>query len=205
MKKLTDEEKITQQSYDKLAKQWSSKHVTKSFWKEQMTLFNTLLPKGKILEIGAGGGRDAQELIELGYNYIGTDISGGLIAEARKQNPGADFRKISIYDLNFPEKFDGFWCSAMLLHIPRDRLNEALKAIRKNVRQGGIGFISVKKGYGEKIESDVALKNDKRLFVYWQSNEFKQLLKTQGFEILDESERPMSSQTTWLIYIVRCI
>lgn len=46
------------------------------------------MPAGKILEVGSGGGRDAKDLIEMGYEYIGIDISKGLLEEAKKYLEG---------------------------------------------------------------------------------------------------------------------
>lgn len=112
-----------------------------------------LLPTGKVLEIGSGGGRDAKELIAKGYKYTGTDVSKGLLEEARKANPSTVFLRQSVYDLDFPDNtFDGFWASAVLLHIPKDRIDEALSRLRAVVRNDGIGFISIKQGEGQKIE-----------------------------------------------------
>ena len=60
-------------------------------------------------------------MIAFGYDYTGTDISTGLLNEARKKVPGQSFYEMSVYDLDFPEgTFDGFWASAILLHIPKN-------------------------------------------------------------------------------------
>jgi SAM-dependent methyltransferase len=155
------------------------------------------------LEIGCGGGRDAKELIALGYGYVGTDISAGLLEEAKKNNPGATFQQVSLYDLNFTEPFDGFWCAAVLLHIPKRRIDEALQAIKKNIKKGGIGFIAIKEGDGEKMETEGGLDGDGRLFVYWQNDEFKQALTSNGLEVLQEGYYPKSERTKWLTYHIK--
>jgi len=199
MTQLTKDEEATKRVYDRTAKQWADAHTSADFWKEELTMFQKLMPSGKVLEIGAGGGRDAKELIKLGYEYVGTDISAGLIAVAQQANPGAAFQQISIYDLDFAEPFDGFWCSAVLLHIPKRRINEALRAIKKNIKPGGIGFIATKEGEGEQVEADG------RLFVFWSNGEFKKLLTSNGFEVVHEGYRPMSKRTKWLMYHVRAV
>lgn len=184
MSELTPEEKLTIATYDRQAENWSSGHDTANFWGEEMARFKKLLPSGRILEIGAGGGRDAKELIEAGFDYLGTDISTGLLEQARKNNPGISFEEVSVYDLDYEELFDGFWCSAVLLHIPRNRIDEALQAVNKNMKQGAIGFIAIKEGEGEKLEADdKSTQGDERFFVYWTDEDFSKRLGVNGFNI----------------------
>ncbi len=200
--KLTKDEAVTKQSYDKLAKQWSDAHLTPGYWEEEIVIFNQFLPKGKLLEVGCGGGRDARELIKLGYSYVGTDISKGLLNEARKNNPGAEFKQVSLYDLDFPDKFDGFWCAAVLLHIPKKRIVEALIAIKRNLKPGAVGFIAVKQGKGEKLEVIDRISSDKRFFALWQTDELKTVLIANGFKILHPGRLKKSYKTTWLTFHV---
>lgn len=198
---LNPEEKITLETYNATAKQWSEKHATVGFWREEMEIFRTLLPGGKILEIGSGGGRDAKELIALGYKYIGTDISTGLIEVAKRENPRAAFLAQSVYDLDFPEgtQFDGFWASAILLHIPKARIDEALRRITKFMRENAVGFISLKQGEGERME------DDKRFFAYYSEEEFKKVLQRNDFEVIQTTAHPMSEKTTWLCFFMRVL
>lgn len=206
MSKLTKPEEITKNSYDSIAAKWSDNHWAKKFWGDNFDRFYELLPShSRLLEIGCGGGRDAQELIDFGYDYLGTDISEGQLEQARKNNPGARFEQISVYDLNFPEPFDGFWCAAVLLHIPKERINEALQAIYSNMNPGAIGFIAVKEGEGEKIEHDPKEDGGDRFFSYWRNNEFNKILAKNRFEVLHEWYMPFSKRTKWLTYIVRTI
>lgn len=204
MNKLTSKERLTIATYDRRAENWSSSHATASFWGEEMARFKELLPGGRILEIGAGGGRDAKELVEAGYNYLGTDISKGLIEQARKNNIGVSFEEVSVYDLDYEESFDGFWCSAVLLHIPRDRIQKAMQSINKNMKRGAIGFIAIKEGEGESLEADEKItQSDERFFVYWNNEDFSKKLRDNGFEIVEQGYRPMSERTKWLTYIVK--
>jgi len=200
---LTPEEEITKRSYDKFASQWAPRHMTPRFWGKEMDKFKELLPQGKVLEVGAGGGRDARALIKAGYDYVGTDISGPLLAEAKKNVPGAQFEQVSLYDLDFPYKFDGFWCAAVLLHIPKKYISKALKAIKRNLKSGAIGFIAIKEGDEEKMENDPDDHGGGRFFAYWQNDEFKDVLESNGLDVLKEGYVPISERTKWLTYHVK--
>lgn len=197
---LTPEEVITLASYDAAAERWAKEHRTEGFWANEMAEFHSLLPSGRILEIGVGPGRDAGELLELGYDYVGTDISPGLLAQARKSNPGAVFLPKSVYELDYESEFDGFWCAAVLLHIPRSRIDLALKNIRRAMKSSATGFIAIKEGEGEEVEDG---EFGQRLFTYWRNNDFKQVLSKSGFTVVSEDYRPMSERTRWLTYIIK--
>ncbi len=201
--KLTPQELKTKQTYDKIAADWSSIHMQKGFWKEEMDALQKLLPKGHILEIGAGGGRDATELIQRGFDYYGTDISGKLLDQARKNNPGVSFEQMSVYDLKFDLEFDGFWCAAVLLHIPKKHIGIALGSINAAIKPGGIGFISVKEGVGEKMEDNTGFYKGERFFAYWSADEFVTELESAGFTVIEQGYKPMNEKTKWLTFIVR--
>lgn len=203
MARLTKDEEITRRTYNQLASIWASQHRTGDFWLPELEYFCTLLPSGKVLEVGVGGGRDAKELIARGYKYTGTDVSQELVKLAKKNNPAANFHTRSVYELNFKDPFDGFWCVAMLIHVPRKRINEALHSIKRSVRPGAIGFISIKEGMGEELERKIDLDGDGRLFTYYQRDEFQDILSTDGFEIIKHGYKPHSERSKWLTYHVR--
>jgi SAM-dependent methyltransferase len=200
---LTEAEIITKSSYDSISSKWADTHNTPKFWQENFDEFYKALPGGRVLEIGCGSGRDAKELIEHGYEYVGTDISGSQIEEARKNNPDAKFEQISLYDINFAAKFDGFWAAAVLIHVPKDRINEALQAIQRNMHPGAIGFIAMKEGQGERVEVKDYLDNTQYLFTYWQRDEFRDVLQSHGMSSIYEGYIPMSEKSKWLTYIVK--
>jgi SAM-dependent methyltransferase len=206
--KLSPDEETTLRAYQSSAEPWAKAHNTADFWAEELAEFHQALPTGRVLEVGCGGGRDAQLLISMGYDYIGTDPVPELIEIAQAENPSGQFVVRSVYDLALlnPMPYDGFWACAVLLHIPRARINEALQEIRSVVRVGGIGFISLKEGDGQSvIEEGEAGQSIRRLFTFWQLNEFVQTLEANGFRTVTKNRKPVSEKTTWLNYIVRAM
>lgn len=205
---FTPEEQLTIDAYNRHAAAWHASHGDVKFWPKEKTfdLFQSYLPSGKIVELGCGGGRDAAELITRGYDYVGTDVAPGLVELARHNIPDHRFEVMSLYDPVFPpNSFDGFWCFATLLHVPRERLSQALKTISYIVRSDGIGFITMKKGSGEKM--DLGMVDDRdtvsRYFVYYQPDEFRDKLEESGLTVVDYFEAASSPKTTWLAYLVR--
>jgi len=200
---MTTEELTTLASYNTSAKEWTKDHWTPKFWGDNFDYFHELLPTGRVLEVGCGSGRDAQELIKLGYDYLGTDIAGELVKEARKNNPEAKFEQISLYDLDFERPFDGFWCAAVLIHLPKKRIDEALQAIKSNMRAQAIGFIAIKEGEGERLEARPELSDVEFLFTYYKDDEFREILARNGIATIKKGYMPMSERSKWLTYHVQ--
>lgn len=207
MSKLSEQEILTVATYDKIAEIWSANHHQLEFWQQEMRRLHELLPGGRIIDIGAGGARDAVGLTSLGYKYVGTDISDGLLEIARNEMPSLRFYKQSLYELkNLPEKnFDGFWCSAVLLHIPKTRIDKALQSIKTIIKPRGVGFFSLKDGLGERVEHetwDDGSQHD-RFFSYWLKKDFEIALGHNGYSVLDYQYRPDSEKTKWHCFFVR--
>lgn len=204
---LLPEERMTLEAYNQNGRQWAIDHNDPGFWEEEMRLFHQLLPSGHVLEIGAGGGRDARELLALGYQYTGTDISTRLLEFARQQLPDQNFLEQSVYELHFDHVFDGFWASAVLLHIPRIRIGQALHRIRLALRHGSIGFISIKDGIGASVEV-VQSEDGQDYFTfstYWDRKAFESVLLEASFELVHYAYRNLSAKDNWHIFFVRAV
>lgn len=198
---LSPVEVKTKEFYDKNAKKWLdnlSVGQDSILFEQELNKFRELLPSGSILEIGSGAGNDAKWFLDNKYEYLGTDISEKMIDVCKSKNPEGKFLIKSVYDLDFPENsFDGFWSSITLLHLPKDKIAVALNSIHKVTRTGGIGFISLKKGKGEKLET-----KKERFYAYYSKDEFDKILKGNGFEVIESYEQDFG-KTTFLIFFVK--
>jgi 2-polyprenyl-3-methyl-5-hydroxy-6-metoxy-1,4-benzoquinol methylase len=87
-------------------------------------------PGGSILVGGGNSGRDARQLLDLGYRVTGIDVSEQALRLFREQCPEARSIKMSLLDLaDLNEQFDGIWFSYVLVHIPFNLLPHALGAL----------------------------------------------------------------------------
>jgi SAM-dependent methyltransferase len=200
-----EQEQATIQTYDKHAAWWAGGHANRSEYKDTIAKLNKFLPEGSILEIGAGGGYDAGLLADAGYEYLGTDASIGMVEAARSVNPDMHFEQLNVYDLGkLKLQFDGFWACAVLLHIPKRRIDEALQSIAGVVKPGGVGFISMKDGDVEEFEErEKQGRKEDRLFAYWHRDEFEEVLNHNGFTVVDYQYVPVNERTNWHRFIVR--
>ncbi len=55
-----------------------------------------------VVDLGCGGGIWARQLVLAGYSVLGVDVSTAQLSIARRQAPGARFRKASAYTVDIP-------------------------------------------------------------------------------------------------------
>jgi cyclopropane fatty-acyl-phospholipid synthase-like methyltransferase len=103
---------------------------------------------GKILELGAGSGRDAQVMIEAGFDVDATDASVELAAIAGKLL-GQPVRILRFQDLKSEQEYDGVYASASLLHATRMELTANLSNVYRALKAGGVTWASFKIGLSE--------------------------------------------------------
>ena len=202
-KNLTKKEKVTIEYYDKYALEWSEKHGGGTMFDEDMQELFRLVPSGKILEVGAGQGEDAAKLIAHYGNesYYGVEPAKGLIERAIKKNPKGNFLQKTIYDMDFPkDTFDAFWVCAMLIHVPKKRLNEALTKLCDYIKKKSFGFISVMEGNIDMEESRPG-----RFYSLWSQEEFEKELKKADLSIYRKRRIIPEKGSPWLAYISKKI
>lgn len=63
-------------------------------------------PPARVLDAGCGTGRIAVRLDELGYDVVGVDVDAAMLAVARAEAPGLDWREGDLATLDLGETFD---------------------------------------------------------------------------------------------------
>ena len=107
------------------------------------SFLDRLKPGSHILELGCGGGRDAEAMIQRGFRVEATDGSPELarMAEKRIHQP---VRVMRFDELDDDNKYDAVWAHASLLHVPRATLPAVLTLIFRALRPGGLHYASFK-------------------------------------------------------------
>lgn len=107
-----------------------------------------LEPAAAILELGCGGGHDAQAMIAAGFRVTPTD---GVPEMAREAENRLDLpvRVLRFAEIDYDAAFDGVWANACLLHVSRPALPDILARIRRALRPGGLFYASFKAGAAE--------------------------------------------------------
>jgi len=135
-------------------------------------------PGSRVLDVGCGAGRDLLAFSNRGYQVTGIDSSSTMVGIAIATS-GAPCHVVAVEEMQFHGEFEGAWACASLLHIPKCRFSAALAKIRAALVDGGIMFVSMQEGDGERLASD------ERFFAYYRIDELKNAIAAAGFDILE--------------------
>lgn len=180
----------TRKNYDRTAAEFARKNYPIDM-SEQRQRFLSLVPQEAprlLLDLGCGPGRDTLAFVEQGYPVVGADLSGGMLAEARRRVPEGRFVQADMLALPFPpETFSGIWACASLLHLPRQAATPALAEMRRVLVPGGALFVGVKRGKGEAWRENP--ENGLRFFfTYYLPTQFWNMVEDAGFEVKSIAE-----------------
>ncbi|MBI1180770.1 MAG: methyltransferase domain-containing protein [Alphaproteobacteria bacterium] len=94
----------------------------------------------RALDYGCGAGRSTRLLKRQGLEATGVDISGSMLAEARRHDPSGDYRQIDSGRLPFDDgSFDLAFSSFVFFEIPSlDEMARVAAEIRRVLRPGGV-------------------------------------------------------------------
>ena len=96
------------------------------------------LSNSDVLELGCGVGRWAPKLQKAGANYIGTDLSQGMISRARIITPSANFVHLTTDNLPFETgSFDLVLTVTVLHHNSYARQDELIDELLRITKPGG--------------------------------------------------------------------
>ena len=104
--------------------------------------------EGKILELGTGGGVDAEAILKSGFALDATDGSSELAAIA-SQRLGLPVKTMLFTELDAVELYDGVYACAALTHAPRADLGDVIERIHRALRDNGVVWASFKVGTNE--------------------------------------------------------
>lgn len=205
---LTEREVQTKENYDEHCYEWlevSGGRDRSGYWKEEMKIFMDYLGRGKkVIELGCGPATDGKYLLQAGCSKVlSTDYSKGMLKMAQDVLGGTELKpnllQTDMYNLSFSDdSFDGFWATASMLHLEKPQ--RAVAEAKRILKPGGVGFISVKEGEGERVDSKTGY-----YFRYHSQSgpgSFEELLTESGFSILKSVLRP-ASPYNWLTYFVQ--
>jgi len=153
----------------------------------------------QILDIGCGHGRDMAWFEAQGMGVTGVDLSAGMLAQARQLVAG-ELIMMDMRNLAFQSaQFDGAWCCASLLHLPKHEVPCVLKEIHRILKLGGVLALTVQEGSGEGWEAGYG-KSVKRFFARYEEREMKAFLSDGGFGVRNVSASRVGKRT-WLAFV----
>lgn len=123
-----------------------------------------------------------------------------MLAQARQYPASglvqADMRSPPFKD----EAFGGVWCSASLLHLPKQDAPLALAEMRRVLAPGGPLLLGIQEGDGEGWEPSPYAVPVERFFARYREAEAEAMLARAGFEIL-ERRTGTAPNRRWLTFL----
>lgn len=160
-----------------------------------------VVPGGRIIDIGAGSGRDIKYFKDKGYAVEGIDASEEMCRLATEYT-GVVVRCERIQDWFPYEKYAGIWANASLLHMTEKEIRDFLCCCSRSQDDCGALFISVKK--------DIATGYDEsgRFFTGFSEDGIKGLIADEGSYVIKEiwisDDGLKRVEHKWINIILQC-
>lgn len=158
---------------------------------------------GRILDLGCGHGRDVAWFAAQAFSMVGADLSMGMLREAAAL-VDAPLVQMDMQRLSFQHgSFDGIWCNAALIHLPRAAVPLVLSGLRQLLAPGGWLFVSIQVGEGEAWEAVSYGQPVRRFFMRYAPATFAAMLSAAGFTCEPQSEHDGGPQRRWAHFLAR--
>jgi SAM-dependent methyltransferase len=146
-------------------------------WHERFVAL--LHPGATVLELGSGPGTDADRLEARGLRVLRSDATPAFAGRLR--GLGHPVLDLDVRRDPLPAGVDGVFANAVLLHLTRDELQDALVRIHDALLPGGVLACSVKEGDGEEWHDRTL--GLPRHFTYWRAAPLRRSLERAGFAV----------------------
>jgi len=190
---MNSEVNPTQSSYDEVADEYTQrigdelKH--KPLERELLARFAAGI-SGEIADVGCGPGHITRYLHDQGANAFGIDLSGGMIEQAARRNPGIRFEQGDMRALSSDDNsLGGLVVLYSIIHIPRNEVVKVLREFRRVLKPTGQLLIGFHKGQEILHQAELWGKVVNLDFVFFEPDEMVRYLKTAGFDTVEVIER----------------
>ncbi|MES2749047.1 MAG: class I SAM-dependent methyltransferase [Patescibacteria group bacterium] len=195
----------TRKYYDKYGDLWINTKTNSFAHEKPFHKLVSLWPqKARIIDIGCAGGIHVPLFLGIGrkLKYQGIDISKLFIKTATRRYPQLNFLLGNVADsTTLPKtKFDGFYASAILMHIPFERWDTMFSNIENINKPGSFGYITLPITHPSAVKNE----NDVRHFTILTEAEQVAYLKKRNWKIKSKGTLDgTSTANVWKYYIVQ--
>lgn len=185
-----DHYKKTFQTWDKLAKSYHNKFKDVHLYDDTYDLFCELIIKSEatIFEIGCGPGTITRYLLDKrpDFKIDATDVSPGMIALAKENNPKANFYVIDCREIDkISNKYDGIVCGFCLPYLSKSDAEKLIKDSALLLNDGGIFYFSAIEDEYSKSTFETSSDGQHTMFIYYHEESYlNKYLKENNFECI---------------------
>lgn len=165
--------------------------------------FLPLIPKhGHILDAGCGSARDAMYFKQQGFTVSAFDASENIAKLASNYlQQTVDIK--AFQQLNCTNMYDGIWCCASLLHVPKVELPQVFLKLQNALKPNGVLYVSFKYGTQERVHNGrefTDLNEDGLTALIAHHTELKILKQWQSVD-----QRPERENEVWLNALIKAV
>lgn len=178
----------TRHSYDAVAPDyasWIAGELATKPWDRAVLAAFTELATGPAADIGCGTGRLTAYLNDQGLATIGLDLSGRMVAAAKRAHPHLQFAQASMTALPLAKATVGAivaWYST--IHIPDSHLPAVLTNFRKALKPGGHLQLAFQSGTETEHRTQAGPHEVKLTFHHRAPAQMTDLLKRAGMDVV---------------------
>lgn len=167
-------------------------------------------PGARVLDVGAGSGRDMAALLHHGFEPFGVEPCAGFREAALAAHPELSSRladgALPSLGEPFGGGFDGVLCSAVLMHVPEADLFDAVFALRRVLKPHGRLLMSLPAARADLGPDDRDVHG--RLFKPYTAGYIQLLFERLGFQLIgswetDDALQRAGTRWTTLLFELR--
>lgn len=172
------------------------------------TVLDTVfLPGSRVLDVGPGSGKDMVTLYKKGCIVDGIDPSAGMRAQTLLYHPELEGHlyegSLPNLDSAFDGKYDGILCAAVLIHLPKSQLDDAIKSFKKALKgPGGKVMLSFPSKW---IKLENERDGQQRLVVIHSAQEVENAFLRNDFKkiwgVEKADDRPGQREKAWQYFL----
>ena len=175
--------------YEEIA-EWFDEHRNKEVLMEKRYLdliIKSIPANSSILDLGCGTGEPiAKYFIEKAFNLTGIDGSQKMIALCKKRFPNSHWLVADMRTITLNQRFDAIIAWHSFFHLDHESQRAMFKIFESHIKPGGILAFTSGTEHGEVWSNN----GGQELYhASLASNEYQNLLKSSGFEIILHMEK----------------
>ena len=155
---------------------------------DKIETFIKMLPQNaKILDIGAGFGKDVSYFCDRGFDCIGIDFCEAFIEQSKEMYANVKVLKMNFLEMDFPENsFDALWSRGALFHITKEDFAAVVCKLYSILKPGGVFYIQLISGEHDGLLHSVGNVAGKAHYAYYLEEEIKAIMGKNGFAYIDK-------------------
>jgi trans-aconitate methyltransferase len=189
MENNIDKDKVTYETWNKLADLYAEKFMNRTNYDETYRRFCDLIPDNpEVLELGCGPGVITRKLLDFcpDCSILATDISPNMILKAQSLIPQVDFEVMDARMINqLTLQFDGIVVGFCIPFFSHEETESFLKSVYHRLNFGGILYLSYVPGSRDQAGYKKGSSGDLTFFNYYENEWIDDVLLKCNFKSIE--------------------